>query len=97
MVQGQERPATRDRGEAAARGRLAQLTPQLGPEERVGLSPQDPHRAGELAEPAGGVEQDARMDAFRELGKVAPNGLVGERRYPVEGRKRQTARLRAPR
>jgi len=88
MVQRQERPATPDCGEAAARERLAQLTPQLGPEKRVGFSPQDPYGPGELAEPAGGVEQDARMDTLRELRKVAADGLVGQRRYPVEGQPR---------
>ena len=85
MVQGQERAAARDRGQAATRECLAQLASELRPEERVGLSPQDPHRAGELAEPAGGVEQDARVDAPRELGEVAADGLAGQRLDPVEG------------
>jgi hypothetical protein len=66
VVKRQERPAGWHRGEAGVREGLAQLLSQPGPEERVVLSPEDPHRAGELAELAGGVEQDARVDVPRE-------------------------------
>jgi len=43
-------------GEAGLRERLAQLSSESDGEERVAVSPDEPDRAGELAEPAGRVQ-----------------------------------------
>jgi hypothetical protein len=85
MVERQECPAGRHRGQAGAGECLAELPSELGPVVRVVLSPQDPDGPGELAEPGGGVLQDARVDAPRELGEVAADRLAGQRPYPVAG------------
>ena len=76
VVERQERPAVGHRGEAGVRERRAELPPELGGEERVGRSPDDPHRAGELAEPARRVQQDTRVHMPGELGEVAADGLA---------------------
>jgi hypothetical protein len=76
VVERHERPAAGHGGQAGAGERLAQLASERHPEERIGISPQDPDRAGELAEPAGGVEQDARTEPSRERGEVAADRLA---------------------
>src|SRR5215469_2340198 len=85
VIERQERAAARHGGEAGARERLAELLSQLDAEIRVGVSPQDPHRAGELAEPAGRVEEHGRIDLPREPGEVVPDRLAGQWLYPVTG------------
>jgi putative ABC transport system permease protein len=85
VVQRQESSSCWHRGEGGVGERLAQLPPQFGAEERVAFSPEDPHGPGELAEPAGGVAEDARVNTPCELGDVAADLLAGQRLYPVAG------------
>src|ERR1700761_7183563 len=85
MVERQERTPVRNDGKGRVRERLAQLPSQVNAEVRVGVSPQDPYRPGELAEPVGGVEEDVRTDLPGELGQVTADLLVAKRRYPVAG------------
>ena len=83
MVQRQERSASWHGGEGGVGERLAQLYAQVGAEEWVVVPPEDPHGPGELAEAAGGVEENARVNAPGELGKVTSDVLAGQRLYPV--------------
>src|SRR3984957_11572571 len=85
VLERQERPAARHRGQAGVRERLAQLPSELGTEVSVVVAPQNSDRAAELAEPAGRVEQDPRANPPRELGQVAPDRPVGQRLYPPAG------------